>query len=125
MQKKSIWVIAFSLMVVVLSSTLLLSQAQDIGSDDQGMPNDPRVNDRANACYDDPRFLDQCDTPIEWHCGYTVIRYDYALIDREAVIAGGCEAYLPPDLSNVSTAISAEEDTANPIIRYAFRSLGD
>ncbi|MEO0597268.1 MAG: hypothetical protein AAF126_14255, partial [Chloroflexota bacterium] len=119
MQKKSVWALVLSLTVGMLLSMALLLQAQAIGVDDTGAPNDPRVNDRANACYDDPRFLNQCDTPIEWHCGYTIIRYDYGLIDQNAVIAGGCGAYLPRELSSTSLDGTNIDATGE----YAIRSL--
>jgi hypothetical protein len=51
--------------------------------DDQGNPNDPNVNDRANACYEDGSMAGKCDTDWEWEGGWYLIRFQAGLISRE------------------------------------------
>lgn len=113
--------VSFTLLIIIslFMSTTFIS-AQDVGVDDQGNPNDPTINDRANACYTDPRFEDQCDTPIEWFCGYTIIRYDYSLINRIEVEAVGCGGYLPPEAGLIPEASSNENTTSG----FAFPGIG-
>ncbi|MEO1644352.1 MAG: hypothetical protein AAFR67_04150 [Chloroflexota bacterium] len=95
---------------------IMLISAQDVGVDDQGNPNDPTINDRANACYTDPRFLNQCDTSIEWVCGYFVIRYDYGLLDSQALETVGCGVYLPSEPEPVQmNTDSSQASTVPPI----------
>lgn len=52
------------------------------GVDDQGNPNDPTVNERANACYEGGSMEDKCDTDWEWTCGWYVIRYEEGFMSR-------------------------------------------
>lgn len=49
------------------------------GFDDQGSTNDPRANERANACYDGGTLAGQCDTQAEWDAGWYLIRFEYGL----------------------------------------------
>jgi hypothetical protein len=62
--------------------------------DDQGNPNDPSVNDRANACYEDGAMAGKCDTEWEWICGWFMIRFDYGIFSREDIPAS-CASLLP------------------------------
>lgn len=32
--------------------------------DDQGQPNDPTINERANACYEDGILANKCDSEL-------------------------------------------------------------
>ena len=52
----------------------MLVSAEDI--DDRGNPNDPAVNDRANACFAGGDMEGKCDTEWEWMCGWHIIRLD-------------------------------------------------
>jgi hypothetical protein len=51
--------------------------------DDQGNPNDPHTNDRANACYEDGSMAGKCDTDWEWEAGWYLIRFEAGMISRE------------------------------------------
>ncbi|HEX2621001.1 MAG TPA: hypothetical protein VHL11_12660 [Phototrophicaceae bacterium] len=67
------------------------------GVDDHGDPNDPTVNERANACYDGGTLANLCnstdldgdkeitefDTDWMWKAGWYLIRYEYDLISIE------------------------------------------
>jgi hypothetical protein len=50
--------------------------------DDQGNPNDPNVNERANACYEDGSMAGKCDSDWEWEGGWYLIRFQSGLISR-------------------------------------------
>jgi hypothetical protein len=69
-----------TLLVVPL---LLLLAFLSFALDDQGNPNDPTVNDRANACYEDGSMAGKCDTAWEWEGGWYLIRFQFNLISRE------------------------------------------
>lgn len=64
---------------------LLLSSSLAFALDDQGNPNDPTINDRANACYEDGSMADKCDTQVEWDAGYFLIRFEYGILSREEI----------------------------------------
>ncbi len=55
--------------------------------DDEGNPNDPNINERANACYEDGSMAGKCDTAWEWDGGWYLIRFQYGLISRDDVPA--------------------------------------
>ena len=89
---------------------LLLAVTAVLAADDEGNPNDPTENDRANACYEGGSLEGKCDQTdmdrdgtvedweIEamWECGWYLIRYEYALIPRDTV-PGTCTPALPPE----------------------------
>ena len=80
------------LIIFILSITISLVLAVD----DQGNPNDPTVNERANACYDDGSMGGKCETDWEWVCGWHLIRFEYDLIERADFLAA-CSSVLPPE----------------------------
>lgn len=59
------------LLVVIMSTMVVMA-----GTDDQGAPNDPAQNDRANACYEEGTLEGKCDTEWEWQCGWHLIRWE-------------------------------------------------
>jgi hypothetical protein len=88
---------------LVLVSGLLIAVAATIviaekGYDDQGNVNDPRVNPRANACYEGGSLEGKCDTDIEWIAGWYLIRYEYMMISRSE-FPKYLEWVLPPEVS--------------------------
>jgi hypothetical protein len=88
---------------LVLVSGLLIAVAATIviaekGFDDQGNVNDPRVNPRANACYEGGSLEGKCDTDIEWIAGWYLIRYEYMMISRSE-FPKYLEWVLPPEVS--------------------------
>lgn len=60
-------------LITILLAVVLVSAD---GGDDQGNPNDPDVNDRANACFEGGDMESKCDTEWEWMCGWHIIRLD-------------------------------------------------
>lgn len=79
-------------LVSLISSSLVFAE----GVDDQGNPNDPNVNDRANACYEGGDMVGKCDTVWEWVCGWHVIRLDAEDEDSRATFPQACVSLLPP-----------------------------
>jgi len=68
------------MLLIVLALSLIVGvQALD----DDGNPNDPNDNSRANACYEGGSMAGKCDTPEEWEAGWYLIRFEYGLISRE------------------------------------------
>jgi len=69
------------------------------GVDDRGNPNNPEVNDRANACFDGGSMAGKCDSTdidgdgeieqgeVDWHytCGWFMIRFEEGLFTREEI----------------------------------------
>jgi hypothetical protein len=100
----------FFLVLLVLSSAILT-----FALDDQGNPNDPNDNDRANACYDDGSMAGKCLTDWDWEAGWYFIRFEYGLLSREEIPAQYAvllpplpqeeeATATPPDLSGLPTA---------------------
>lgn len=83
-----------ALIFLLLSSQLVFAV---VGYDDQGNPNDPNENERANACFDGGSIEGKCETSWEWECGWYLIQFDYNLIDRE-VFPTWCVTLLPPEI---------------------------
>ncbi len=67
-------------------------------ADDQGDPNDPTINDRANACYEDGSMAGKCDTEWEWECGWYLIRFESGMISPDG-FPTGCISVLPPEVA--------------------------
>lgn len=87
---KQITSISFLFLLLGMLSVGLIQAA-----DDQGNPNDPTINDRANACYADGSMAGKCDSVWEWTCGWHIIRLEQGLITREQV-PQFCESLVPP-----------------------------
>jgi hypothetical protein len=64
--------------LLVLSFSVLV-----FALDDQGNPNDPTINERANACYEDGSMAGKCLTAWDWEGGWYLIRFQSGLISRE------------------------------------------
>jgi hypothetical protein len=67
-------------LIILVFAAIVGIQAQE---DDQGVPNDPNNNERANACYEGGSMAGQCDTMEEWEAGYYLIRWEYGLLSTE------------------------------------------
>lgn len=80
------------LFVVFMLLFVVSAIAIAAGVDDQGNPNDPAVNERANACYEGGSMEGKCDTDWEWVCGWHLIR---AEADETYVMPEWCESLLP------------------------------
>jgi hypothetical protein len=71
----------------VFTSLMIAAQGLTAGSDDRGNPNDPRTNERANACFEGGSMAGKCDAVNEWEAGWYLIRFETGLISREQVPA--------------------------------------
>jgi hypothetical protein len=65
--------------------------------DDQGNPNDPTANDRANACYDGGTLEGKCDSDLLWQAGWYLIRFEHGSLSR-ADFPGWLIWVLPPEV---------------------------
>lgn len=98
------------------------------GFDDQGNPNDPAVNDRANACFDggtldndrcnttdadEDGVITQYDIDWMWRCGWFLIRYERGMIPLEAV-PEGCKT--APPIQVYFEEAEPEEPECPPLI---------
>ena len=79
-----------SLALVTVSGLVLAA----VGVDDQGNPNDPAVNERANACFAGSSMDGKCTNDLEWACGWYLIRFEAGMISR-AVFPAACGGLLP------------------------------
>lgn len=86
-------------MLIMLFSVVLVSAD---GVDDQGNPNDPDVNNRANACFYGGAMEGKCDTEWEWYCGWHVIRLDAQDEVSRAAFPQGCVSLLPAYIEYVA-----------------------
>jgi hypothetical protein len=87
-------------LLIILVLAFSFSAALVMGSDDEGNPNDPFTNDRANACYEDGTMASKCDTEWEWICGWYMIRFDAGIFTREEIPAT-CRVLLPGEPETV------------------------
>jgi hypothetical protein len=87
------------LLLFVLSFSVLI-----FALDDQGNPNDPNVNERANACYEDGSMAGKCNMDWEWEAGWYLIRFEFGLISREE---------FPPRFQHLLPALPVENRTGN------------
>lgn len=62
------------IVLAVAMFSVLVASAQ--GVDDKGQPNDPAVNERANACFEGGSLEGRCETDAEWTCGWYLIRWE-------------------------------------------------
>jgi hypothetical protein len=83
------------LLITLALLSLSFSAVLALGTDDEGNPNDPNVNERANACFGDGSMEGKCDTDWEWECGWHLIRFEYELTSRED-FPTKCASLLPP-----------------------------
>jgi hypothetical protein len=72
--------LVLTLLAITVMSGVVMAQS---GLDDEGNPNDPRMNERANACYDGGSLAGKCDTQVEWDAGWYLIRYQNNMISRQ------------------------------------------
>lgn len=79
--KKSPYLVVIAIMLSVLIFGVVFAG----GVDDEGNPNDPRVNERANACYMGGTLEGKCATEAEWQAGWYLIRYEYGMINRQGI----------------------------------------
>jgi len=73
------------MLVLVLLLLTNLTVFADTGVDDQGNPNDPNVNDRANACFEGGSMAGRCEIELHWTAGWYLIRYEYGIFSRDEV----------------------------------------
>lgn len=84
--KKYMRFVAIAIAVVLGSLAVLNLTLAEAGKDDRGNPNDPRVNERANACYEGAAMEFKCgDDPVLWEAGWYLIRFQYGLIGADQV----------------------------------------
>jgi hypothetical protein len=72
-------------LILVLLCLLSVNFATASGFDDEGHPNDPTINDRANACYEGSTWEGKCDTLLEWVGGWYYIRFEAGIFSREEI----------------------------------------
>lgn len=104
------------LLLFVLSSSILV-----FALDDRGNPNDPNVNERANACYENGSLAGKCNTDWEWEAGWYLIRFEAGLISRENFPAQF--AILLPPLP-VEEAAGTEEPVVTGPMNCQYRGSG-
>ena len=96
----------FLLSLVVLLFAALAVSAQETVSN----PNDPRVNEDANACneggsmagkchvdFDGNGIVDDYEDAWAWNCGWFMIRYEAGMVSRNA-LPSNCLSLIPLDL---------------------------
>jgi hypothetical protein len=112
--KKRFGLIALLSLIFVLSSMVMMAQ----GVDDEGNPNDPTVNERANACYETGSMETKCgnndwnkngvvdsyEIQWDWTCGWHLIRFEYELVSRED-FPTQCSILLPSEREVVEEAV--------------------
>lgn len=74
---------------IILTLILLLGIANVVTAidsyDDLGNPNDPAVNERANACFIGATLEGKCDSPLMWEAGWYLIRFEYEVFAAENI----------------------------------------
>lgn len=82
-------------LILVLASVTIVFAAD--GVDDNGNPNDPLINEDANACFGGGALEGKCDTDWEWTCGWHLIRYNEGVITADEFPLE-CSSLLPQEL---------------------------
>ncbi|MGB7338367.1 MAG: hypothetical protein WBC91_05700 [Phototrophicaceae bacterium] len=67
---------------LVVSSLLVIA---DDSFDDEGNPNDPTINIRANACFDEGSLAGKCDSDLMWTAGWYLIRLEQGIFSAEDI----------------------------------------
>lgn len=70
---------ALYIIVLIIGLAILLHD----GLDDDGLPNLPLFNERANACYAGGSLAGSCATETDWQCGWAWIRLENGMITRD------------------------------------------
>src|SRR5690349_17828568 len=90
----------FALILTVALFTLALGV---IAAQDEPLPNDPNVNEAANACLEGGTLEGKCwEDPDMWNTGRYLIRHQYGMFDRDVF----------PDQHKWSLPSLAEEEAA-------------
>lgn len=71
--------------VVIVLAAIVSTVFALPGFDDLGNPNDPRVNERANACFEGATLYGKCDSPLMWEAGWYLIRYEAKIFTAEEI----------------------------------------
>jgi hypothetical protein len=71
--------------VVLLCLITSLTVLAEVGFDDLGNPNDPNVNERANACFEGGSMAGRCENELHWTAGWYLIRFEYGIFSRDEV----------------------------------------
>jgi hypothetical protein len=95
----------------VLLFIVLVSAFSVFAQDDEPLPNDPRVNENANACaeggqmegkcnydFDGNGVVDDYEVAWAWECGWHMIRLDSGMISRSS-LPDDCESIIDLDIS--------------------------
>ena len=82
--------------ILIMCVVMLMTSIFTVALDDEGNPNNPTVNDRANACYEDGSMANKCDTDWEWKCGWHLIQFEYNLTTRDE-FPSWCISIIPPE----------------------------
>jgi len=107
--KRLISVLLFLLLLVMSFSVIHAADSVD----DQGNPNDPTVNDRANACYAGGSLEGKCDSDILWAAGWYLIRFEFGTFER-GDIPTWVVWVLPPEVVPAELASNTQPPGANP-----------
>lgn len=100
-------VLVLLLIVVLVMSFAIIKAADSV--DDQGNPNDPAVNDRANACYTGGSLEGKCDSDLLWAAGWYLIRFEHGMITRHD-FPGLYVWVLPPEIKQQVTGYTTPAD---------------
>jgi hypothetical protein len=77
------------ILLAVLVLTTAISVFAAASNDDEGNPNDPNTNDRANACFDGAAWEGKCgDNDYLWQAGWYAIRFEEGLLTADQLPAG-------------------------------------
>ena len=98
----------FLLLLLVCLFSVFVASAQ---TDEAGNPNDPLVNENANACFEGGTMAGKCNIDFDgngtvddfevawaWECGWYLIRYDAGMMSA-AGFPLRCQSLLPAELT--------------------------
>lgn len=88
---------------LILTAALFILSLGVMAAQDEPLPNDPNVNEAANACLEGGTLAGKCWEDADmWNTGWYLIRYQYGMIDRAIF----------PDQHKWSLPSLAEEEVA-------------
>lgn len=88
---------------LIITAALFILSLGVMAAQDEPLPNDPNVNEAANACLEGGTLAGKCWEDADmWNTGWYLIRYQYGMIDRDIF----------PDQHKWSLPSLAEEEAA-------------
>lgn len=126
---KSIILAFIFLSALVVSGSALVANDN---ADSANKPNNPAINEKANACYTGGTLEGKCNNDLLWAAGWYLIRYEQGMISRadfpaslisalpaeikQKFVASSGDSALQPDTACYIQVSATEYEYASPLV---------